>query len=350
MASAINTLKSGLGVAGYVARDNLERLGSFLDGLDAKSGKTTQYTAVDLTQLDEKSQQDLFRQKTVEASQQLIGQRFSRYGKFAKKVVPNSMVEKAMDAGFMQVAKLASVWSQTDLPEGRRFADVRNMSEHERNGLVADITNQNRALATLGGVTGLAGLPGLLADSVWMLLVSLRTIYQVAEVYDRPLTGKQGMKLAYQILSNADLSKMQEKQALLAGIGVANRLLESADNRGLRNELENAGVHNENVRYYANQVDSLIEQFNIDIDNIDLSWLTKFLPVTAVAIGSHYNHMLINEVIGVVTATFGPEPKMAKQALTDASGSSDDGVTDHVMDAMDGDDDTNTTANPSDND
>ena len=44
----------------------------------------------------------------------------------------------------------------------------------------------------MGGVTGLAGLPGMLADTIWLLLVSLRTVYQLATVYDKPLTGKQG--------------------------------------------------------------------------------------------------------------------------------------------------------------
>ncbi len=314
-----NTLSKGISTLGHFTRNNLERVGAFIDSANAKTGKPRQYKAVNLG--DEDYQQDLFREQTLKATQQLIGTRFATYGKYAKKIVPNSIFQSTVDGAFAQIANLASTWSQIDLPNEHRFADISSLDNEQRYALATDIANQNRALATLGGITGLAGLPGLLADTLWLLLVSLRTVYQLAAVYDKPLTGKQGVKMAYELLSNADLSKMQEKQALLAGIGVGKGLLDNAQSRGLHNELKNLGLKNKNVNYYAEQVDSIAGQVGIDLDQINLSWLRRFLPATAVIVGMRYNSALIDEVIGVAQATFGPEPKLANRAITDDSAS-----------------------------
>ncbi|ALF59495.1 EcsC family protein [Psychrobacter urativorans] len=313
------TLSQSISMIGHFTRNNLERVGSLIDSANAKTGKPRQYKAVNLG--DEDYQQDLFREQTLKTTQQLLGTRFATYGKYAKKFVPKTLFESVLDSAFVKVAQLASNWSQLDLPSEHRFADIAHLDDEQRYALATDIANQNRALATLGGITGLAGLPGLLADTLWLLLVSLRTVYQLAAVYDQPLTGKQGIKMAYELLANADLSKMQEKQALLAGIGVGKGLLDNAQNRGLHNELKNLGLKNHNVNYYAEQIDNIASQVGIDLDQINLSWIRRLLPVTAVIVGMRYNSQLIDEVIGVAQATFAPQPKMANRAITDDSAS-----------------------------
>ena len=313
-----STLSKGITTVGSFTRNNLERVGAMIDSMNAKTGKPRQYKAVNLG--DEDYQQDLFREQTLKATQQLLGPRFATYGKYAKKVVPNSFFQSTVDSAFAQVANLASNWSQIDLPNEHRFANIASLDDEERYALATDIANQNRALATIGGLTGLAGLPGLLADTLWLLLVSLRTVYQLGAVYNKPLTGKQGVKIAYELLANADLSKMQEKQALLAGIGIGKGLLDNAQSSGLHNELKNLGLKDKNVNFYAEQVDSIASQVGIDLDKINLTWIRKFLPVTAVIVGMRYNSQLIDEVIGVAQATFAPEAKLANRAITDDSG------------------------------
>ena len=310
-----STLSKGISTVGTFTRSNLERMGAMIDSVNAKTGKPRQFKAVNLG--DEDYQQDLFREQTLKATQQLLGTRFATYGKYAKKVVPNSLFESTVDGAFAQVAKLAANWSQIDLPNEHRFANIASLDDEERYALATAIANQNRALATIGGLTGLAGLPGLLADTLWLLLVSLRTVYQLGAVYNKPLTGKQGVKMAYELLANADLSKMQEKQALLAGIGIGKGLLDNAQSSGLHNELKNLGLKNKNVNFYAEQVDSIASQVGIDLDKINLSWIRRFLPATAVIIGMRYNSQLIDEVIGVAQATFAPEAKLANRAITD---------------------------------
>ncbi len=311
------SLSKGISTVGSFTRNNLERVGAIIDTMNAKTSKPRQYKAVDLG--DEDYQQDLFREQTLKATQQLLGTRFATYGKYAKKVVPNSFFQSTVDGAFAQVAKLAAHWSQIDLPNQHRFANIANLDDEQRYALATDIANQNRALAAIGGLTGLAGLPGLLADTLWLLLVSLRTVYQLAAVYNKPLTGKQGVKMAYELLANADLSKMQEKQALLAGIGIGKGLLDNAQSSGLHNELKNLGMKNNNVNFYAQQIDSIASQVGIDLDQINLSWIRRFLPATAVAIGVRYNSQLIDEVIGVAQATFAPDAKLANRAITDDS-------------------------------
>lgn len=313
---------NGVDAVGSVARSGLERFGSLLDSLNAKSGKASQFKAVDLSEYKNSTANNLLSQQTIKTSEQLLGSRFTTYSKYAKKVVPDSLFQKASDSAFSQVAKLAANWSEVDLPGQQRFQGTQALTDQERNALARDIANQNRALATIGGVTGLAGLPGMLADTLWLLLVSLRTVYQLAIVYDKPLTGKQGIKMAYAVIGSADLSKMQEKQTILATLGVAKGLVNSADNSGLRNELtKGLGIANPNVQFYAQQVDKLAEQFNFDLDGINLGWMSKFIPLVSVATTVHYNSHLIDQVIGVAKATFGPEPIMAKQALTEQANS-----------------------------
>ncbi|WP_299188921.1 EcsC family protein [uncultured Psychrobacter sp.] len=314
-----STLSQGINTIGHFTRNNLERMGSLIDSANAKTSKPRQYKAVNLG--DEDYQQDLFREQTLKTTQQLLGARFATYGKYAKKVIPNSLFKSALDNSFVQVAKLAASWSQLDLPNEHRFADINTLDNEERYALATDIANQNRALATLGGLTGLAGLPGLLADTLWLLLVSLRSVYQLAAVYDQPLTGKQGIKMAYELLASADLSKMQEKQALLAGIGVGKGLLDNAQSRGLHSELQNLGLKNQNVNFYAEQIDNIAGQVGFDLDQVDLTWIRRLLPVSAVAVGMHYNSRLIDEVLGVAQATFAPEPKLANRSITDDSSS-----------------------------
>ena len=314
-----STLSKGISTVGSFTRGNLERMGALIDSANAKTGKPRQFKAVNLG--DEDYQQDLFREQTLKATEQLLGMRFATYSKYAKKVVPNSLFESTIDGAFAQIAKLAANWSQIDLPNQHRFANIASLDNEQRYALATDIANQNRALATLGGITGLAGLPGLLVDTLWLLLVSLRTVYQLGAVYNKPLTGKQGVKMAYELLANADLSKMQEKQALLAGIGIGKGLLDSAQSSGLHNELKNLGLQNKNVNFYAEQVDSIASQVGIDLDKINLTWIRKFLPATAVIIGMRYNSQLIDEVIGVAQATFAPEAKLANRAITDDSSS-----------------------------
>lgn len=302
--------KSKLVNLGMLARDQLENLGSLIESFNIKRETPHKFHAADLSV----DKGNLFRDQTISTSAQLVGNRFASYGKYIKKVVPDSTFEKAVDAIFSQIAHLAANWSQLDLNQEQRL-NSQHLSDIDRHALARDIANQNRALATLGGLTGLAGLPGMLADTLWLLLVSLRTTYQLAAVYDQPLIGKEGINKAYAVIAASNLSKMQEKQAILAGLGVAGKMVDNAEQNGLHHELKNQAFAGGSVSYYAEQIDLLIEKMNLDLENLSMGWAKKIFPMTAVVAGCHYNSLLIEEVIGVAQATFAPEIKLA--SLTD---------------------------------
>ena len=74
-----STLSKGISTVGSFTRGNLERMGAMIDSANAKTGKPRQFKAVNLG--DEDYQQDLFREQTLKATQQLLGTRFAAYGK-----------------------------------------------------------------------------------------------------------------------------------------------------------------------------------------------------------------------------------------------------------------------------
>ncbi len=307
--------------ASLFTRHRLEHLGSWLEQINHKRNPAISHRPADLTS----GQSHLFKEKVREqAFKNKNVNRFASYGEFLRKYFPNGSsklngnlnssddnIDKAIDMVFAQIAKLAEGWSRTDIIGEKRFARVMQMDETERNVLAQDICNQNRALATLGGTTGMAGFAGLFADTFWLLIVSLRTIYQLALVYGKPLTGKQGMETAYAIIASSDLQKMQEKQTIQVTLNVVNNLLANTQQNGLKQALKTEGKKHQAVSGYVDDIDAFLEQLHIDLDNIDLSWLKKLLPVSSVAVGMHYNSILIEEVIGVAQATLAPETKLA---------------------------------------
>src|SRR5690606_22719656 len=138
---------------------------------------------------DEDYQQDLFREQTLKATQQLLGTRFATYGKYAKKIVPNSLFDSTVDGPFAHIAKLASNWSHIDLPNQHRFANIANLQNEQRYTAAKDNANQNGDMTPLGGLTGLANLPGLIAYTMRLLHVSLPAAYHLGAIYNKLLTG-----------------------------------------------------------------------------------------------------------------------------------------------------------------
>lgn len=93
-----SVLSKGISTVGHFTRNNLERVGSLIDSANAKTGKPRQYKAVNLG--DEDYQQDLFREQTLKATQQLLGTRFATYGKYAKKSSPTAYSNQLLMAHF----------------------------------------------------------------------------------------------------------------------------------------------------------------------------------------------------------------------------------------------------------
>ncbi|OOS24814.1 hypothetical protein B0681_06715 [Moraxella porci DSM 25326] len=279
----------------------LGKLGAYLSGMyGASQSRDKRYQAVDIEKDD--FEQDAFHAQSSFFAGQMFGAKAMAAQNLVGKVVPQSKFDAIGDAIYNKVAEWSSSWAINDLKKDSRYDLLQTMNGAERDAFAHDIANQNRALATLGGVAGLAGLKGVVADMAWLLMVSLRTVYQVAAIYDKPLTGKEGVKKAYGVLSGANLEKLQEKQVILTALALGSTMLANAQSTGVKAQLDSLSARYRESQPYAKQFVDL-DKF-IDLDKLNPKWLHKLLPISAVAVGAHYNNELIDEVIGTAMATF----------------------------------------------
>lgn len=289
----------------------LGKVGAYLSGMYGISqNKNKHYQGVDLHR--ESFDKDAFHAQSSFFAGQIFGAKA-----VAAKVVPQSKFEAIGESLYNKVAEWSNAWAIKDLKNDPRFDLINTMNTQERHAFAEDVANQNRALATLGGVAGLAGLKGVLADAAWLLMVSLRTVYQVAAIYDQPLTGKEGTKKAYGVLSGANLEKLQEKQVILTALALGSSMLANAQQTGIKAQLDSLSARYRESQPYAKQFLDL-DKF-VNLDNLNPNWLHKILPISAVAVGAHYNNELIDEVIGTAMATFSDDFEQSHQLISNSS-------------------------------
>lgn len=294
----------------------LGKVGAYLSGMYGISeNKNKHYQGVDLHR--ESFDKDAFHAQSGFFAGQVFGAKAVAAKNVAAKVVPQSKFEAISESLYNKVAEWSNAWAIKDLKNDPRFDLINTMNTQERNVFAEDIANQNRALATLGGVAGLAGLKGVLADAAWLLMVSLRTVYQVAAIYDQPLTGKEGAKKAYGVLSGANLEKLQEKQVILTALALGSSMLANAQQTGIKAQLDSLSARYRESQPYAKQFLDL-DKF-VNLDNLNPNWLHKILPISAVAVGAHYNNELIDEVIGTAMATFSDDFEQSHQLIANSS-------------------------------
>lgn len=293
----------------------LGKVGAYLSGMYGISeNKNKHYQGVDLHR--ENFDKDAFHAQSSFFAGQVFGAKAVAAKNVAAKVVPQSKFEAISESVYNKVAEWSNAWAIKDLKNDPRFDLINTMNTQERNAFAEDIANQNRALATLGGVAGLAGLKGVLADAAWLLMVSLRTVYQVAAIYDQPLTGKEGAKKAYGVLSGANLEKLQEKQVILTALALGSSMLANAQQTGIKAQLDSLSARYRESQPYAKQFLDLDKYINLD--NLNPNWLNKILPILAVAVGAHYNNELIDEVIGTAMATFSDDFEQSHQLIANS--------------------------------
>lgn len=294
----------------------LGKVGAYLSGMYGISqNKNKHYQGVDLYR--ESFDKDAFHAQSSFFAGQIFGAKAVAAKNVAAKVVPQSKFEAIGESLYNKVAEWSNAWAIKDLKNDPRFDLINTMNTQERHAFAEDVANQNRALATLGGVAGLAGLKGVLADAAWLLMVSLRTVYQVAAIYDQPLTGKEGAKKAYGVLSGANLEKLQEKQVILTALALGSSMLANAQQTGIKAQLDSLSARYRESQPYAKQFLDL-DKF-VNLDNLNPNWLHKILPISAVAVGAHYNNELIDEVIGTAMATFSDDFEQSHQLISNSS-------------------------------
>lgn len=274
-------------------------LGAYLGSIYNNKDNKDSYQKADLSQ--ETFEADIFHKQGSKIAEQLFGTKAMGATELAKKVLPEDKFVGISEFVYTKIANWANAWANKELQNDSRFANIHTLSDSEREAFADDIANQNRALATLGGVTGFFGLKGVVLDTAWLLLISLKSVYELAIIYNKPLTGQDGIKLAYGILSACDLDKAQEKQVVMTALALGNTVLVNAQSTSISDELKKIGTKYQN-RSYAKGFDEISKLVNLD--RFNPTWLHWLLPVTSTAVATHYNNELIGEVLGVARATF----------------------------------------------
>lgn len=297
------------GTAKKVSEKSGETLGNITKADKAKLRKGTP-KAAQAKKTSGSSSDTVFQEQLSTLGKRLLGRRFAKVAGMVSRFVPESTVNKATDTAFLQVARLAEQWSKVDLPNEVDLEHITDMSAAEREALAVTVANQNRALAAMGsGVTGLTGLLGTVVDLMWLLLLSLRLIYQTAHLHGETLTGVAGAKRAFDVLSQADLSMLTEKQAVLVSMGAASELVDEADLQVLQGLI---GEDN-NIAFFQETVSNIAQQFNI---NLNLGWLLKLLPIAAGVTSAVYSVYIMNEISAVVASEFDFSEKTETKKLT----------------------------------
>lgn len=250
----------------------------------------------------------------------IFGKKVTVAHHLADKFISDDKLNAISQSVYEKIAELARAWALRTLP-----VDPKTLSSTQKDELAQSLANQNRALATAGGVTGFFGLTGVVMDTAWLLLVALRTVYQLSAVYGVPLTKKEGIKMAYSVLSGADLDKMQEKQIILTALALAKKTLVYAGENGLKEELIKLSSSNINIDDFDGllkftHLDKLVEKYGIDINGLNTHWSHRLVAVSAVGVAAHYNHRLIDEIIGTAMATFKADEMLSVEYQGDESG------------------------------
>lgn len=250
----------------------------------------------------------------------IFGKKVTVAHHLADKFISDDKLNVISQSVYEKIAELARAWALRTLP-----VDPKTLSSTQKDELAQSLANQNRALATVGGVTGFFGLTGVVMDTAWLLLVALRTVYQLSAVYGVPLTKKEGIKMAYSVLSGADLDKMQEKQIILTALALAKKTLVYAGENGLKEELIKLSSSNINIDDFDGllkftHLDKLVEKYGIDINGLNTHWSHRLVAVSAVGVAAHYNHRLIDEIIGTAMATFKADEMLSVEYQGNESG------------------------------
>lgn len=263
-----------------------------------------------------------FRQQVPTISRQLLGSRYATFNRFTTRFVPESVLYGATDQVFSRLAQLAAFLSdKDDVAEQAGLKDfsalgqklgvqkagsdgaisegqASNAANPLSNQISRAVTEQNRMMAIAEGmVTGATGLVGAVSDLPLILVLSLRTIYQIGHAYGFALDDDAGRALVMQALSEADLSPLAEKQAVLVGLATVRDFLEQGDLAQLQ---QMAGSHNNTdaLRKIANELSSRISL------RLSPSILGKVMPVLAGAAGGMYNARVIKAVAASAQKVF----------------------------------------------
>lgn len=235
----------------------------------------------------------LFRQQLPGLTRQLLGKRFNTVNKIANLVMPTGSFDKASDQVLELLADFASTLSNNEhiLQEAGEDSLAKLQNDNGRSGRLAGaLSEKNRYIGMAqGAISGATGVVGAAADIPFSMILALRTVYLTGRSYGFELNQPEDRALVFEALSNADLSLITEKQAILLGLRSVSGMLGSGNLQGLQNLLGS-----------NNDVEPLIKL--LSDANGQLKWkispsiINRITPILGGAVGAIYNGRLLKEV------------------------------------------------------
>ncbi|RZA00576.1 MAG: hypothetical protein EOO68_11140, partial [Moraxellaceae bacterium] len=235
----------------------------------------------------------LFRQQLPGLTRQLLGKRFNTVNKLANLVMPTGSFDKASDQVLELLADFASTLSNNEqiLQEAGVDSLANLQTDSARSSRLAGaLSEKNRYIGMAqGAISGATGVVGAAADIPFSMILALRTVYLTGRAYGFELNQPEDRALVFEALSNADLTLITEKQAILLGLRSVSGMLGTGNLQGLQNLLGS-----------TNDVEPLIK-FLSDA-NGQLKWkispsiINRITPIIGGAVGAIYNGRLLKEV------------------------------------------------------
>ena len=137
--------------------------------------------------------------------------------RLVKKVIPIAAIQ-----GVLDFSSMAAEWL-TDTIDITRDGNVKNIEELKSkdlalsDGLANGVHNWAIGIATIeGGVTGGAGLPGLVVDIPAIVTLALRTIHKIGVCYGYEVTSKEDREFILGVMAASGSNDMSEKIKALA--------------------------------------------------------------------------------------------------------------------------------------
>lgn len=266
-----------------------------------------------LTKSTSNNASQLFRQQLPGLTRQLLGKRFKTVNKLANMVMPTGTFDKASDQILELLADFAStVSSANDILEEAGVDSLAELQKDTgRSGRLARaLGEKNRYIGMAqGAISGATGVVGAASDIPLSMILIFRTVYLTGRSYGFELDKPQDRHLIFDALSNADLTLIAEKQAILLGLRSLSTMLDTGNLQSLQTMLGS-----------NHDVDPLIK-FLSD-ENGQLKWrlspsiINKITPLVGGAVGAIYNARLLKEVSESASQVF---EQARQQALGNGS-------------------------------
>lgn len=245
---------------------------------------------------------DIFKKQLPTLTKQLVGNRLNALGQYVAPLIPIQAVETVTEQLFERAANFANSISATQRIAKRAGVDdifeLRTGDVARCDELVLGVVEENRMIAIAeGGLTGASGMIGAVVDLPLALILSLRTVYQVAHCYGFDLQGEEGRALAFEALTHSDLEILADKQGVLLALAGMRTVLESGDLRGVERLI---GGGNE-VAAIGGALNEFAQKLNLRKPAL---WLSRTMPVMTGAAGATYNVRLVSSVAASAQKTF----------------------------------------------